>query len=123
MTKTARSMDLYLQIKDYCRQDKASALEKCLLSTTDPAGYMNTPLLLNEVIPGEQQYSSTVLCEACERWSGECVQVLVAHGADVNQADSRGETPLHRVCRSHTDVCAKVRQLESNFRNVSHFYY
>ncbi|KAF7870303.1 hypothetical protein EAF04_004049 [Stromatinia cepivora] len=32
----------------------------------------------------------------------EHIKVLVSHGADINTQDIKGDTPLHRACRSHS---------------------
>lgn len=55
--------------------------------------------------PKEQGLSYKLLHKAVEVGSVEIVSALLAAGADVNSADSRGRTPLHWVACS-TDAAA-----------------
>ena len=56
---------------------------------------------LNEPI---DEYGTTPLLLVCNEAQLELVQKLIEHGADVNQAENEGMTPLMVACEAETDV-------------------
>ena len=52
-------------------------------------------LSLNEVLHASDQCGNTPLHLACEGRSEEVVQLLIDSGANINQANKKGEIPTH----------------------------
>jgi ankyrin repeat protein len=51
------------------------------------------------MVEGDDPLQSSPLHDAAQRGCTSVVALLLKHGTDPNQADSRGDTPLHVVCR------------------------
>ena len=95
------------QLRELCRQDNIPKLEQELKK----ASKSQKQKILNTTTDdrGPNGEKTTILDEACEKWSTECVRVLVQYGADVNLQNGQQDTPLHCTCRSGTrDVTQKV---------------
>ena len=94
-----------ITIKEYCKRDNIEKLEQTL--------HLLPERRANQIVHGSQPgdfggETTTLLGDACEQWSSDCVRVLLQYGADVNLRNSHDDTPLHCVCRSKRDVTEKV---------------
>lgn len=63
------------------------------------------PLRMND----PQRGSFSLLQAACESGWTEGVEILAAHGIDVNAAlNACGQTALHVACRAHSGACVEM---------------
>lgn len=89
---------------DHCngRRPLHLAVQTCMVEGDQ--GYQMAKLLLEHgarpcPTPGDDLRKCSPLTDAAQRCCTSAVALLLAHGADPNQADLRGDTPLHIACR------------------------
>jgi len=78
------------------------AVQTCMVEGDQ--GHLMARLLLEhgarpDAGPGDDLRKCSPLTDAAQRCCAPAVALLLAHGADPNQADLRGDTPLHIACR------------------------
>jgi len=92
------------QVDELCcgRRPLHCAIQNCM--TEGDIGYQMAEVLLKngarpEVCSGDDVMSPSLLHGAAQRCCAASLGLLLAHGADPNQANARGDTPLHVACR------------------------
>lgn len=93
---------IYNDVAQLCENDQASLLSAAL--STYPT--------LIDVVDINQR---TLVHKAAEAGSWGCIEVLAWAGANIDQADVTGETPLHRaLARRHLDASRMLLDLGAN---------
>lgn len=90
--------------------DLASDLLHCACSGghADVAEFLLTNLDANQDFVKKGRSPLALACKMCH---ADVVQVLLKHGADVDQEDSQNETPLYRICGYANDDYAIIAAL------------